>query len=65
MRLSQGSVAWTERTVEPGEINALAALAVTDTRLLFVSSPVFSDRATASDGVVDCAAPPLTEVVTA
>ena len=65
VRLSQGSVAWTERTVEPGEINALAAQAVTDTRLLFVSSPVFSDRAAASDGVGDCAAPPLTEVVTA
>jgi redox-sensitive bicupin YhaK (pirin superfamily) len=63
VRLSQGSVAWVERTVDPGVINALAVHAITDTRLLFASSPVFSDRAAGGDGVDDCAAPPLAEVV--
>ncbi|HEY2255765.1 MAG TPA: hypothetical protein VGI11_09025 [Variovorax sp.] len=57
--LNRGNVAWTERTVTPGDVNALPAHAVTDTRLLFVSSPVFGDRnASADDGAFDCAAVP-------
>ena len=63
VRLSQGSVAWAERTLMSGEVNSLPVHAVADTRMLFVSSPVFSDRGAAGDGVADCAAPPLTEIV--
>ncbi len=63
VRLGQGSVAWVERTVEPGEINSLTARAASDTRMLFVSSPVFSDRGAAGDGTADCSAPALKDLL--
>ena len=59
VRLDRGTVAWTERTVTPGEINSLEARALTGTRLLLVSSPVIGEHAPAVDArAAECAPPP-------
>ena len=57
VRLGRGSVAWPERTVTPGAINPLRAQAVTDTRMLFISSPVIGGHAPAVDDAAECATP--------
>ncbi len=59
VRLNRGSVAWTERTLTPGDVNSLKARAVTATRMLFVSSPVIGEHAsTSEDDAAECGAPP-------
>ena len=59
VRLSRGSVAWTERTVTPGDINSLKARAMTDSRMLFISSPVIGEHTSATDEhTAECGAPP-------
>ena len=64
VRLNRGNVAWTERTVTPGDINSLEARALTDTRMLFVSSPVIGEHSSAvEDGAAECAAPPAREML--
>lgn len=64
VRLNRGSVAWTERTLTPGDINSLKARAVTDTRMLFISSPVIGEHTSASeDDTAECAAPPAMELM--
>ena len=64
VRLNRGSVAWTERTLVPGDINPLKARAVADTRMLFISSPVIGEQASAGeDDAAECAAPPATELM--
>ncbi len=63
VRLNRGNVAWTERTVTPGDINSLDARAVTDTRMLFISSPVIGEHSSAVDNdAAACAAPPAREL---
>ena len=64
VRLSRGSVAWTERTVTPGDINSLRARAMTDTRMLFISSPVIGEHLSAvEDDAAECVAPPARELM--
>ncbi len=59
VRLNRGNVAWMERTVTRGDINSLAVRAVTDTRMLFISSPVIGEHTSAvGDDPAECAAPP-------
>jgi redox-sensitive bicupin YhaK (pirin superfamily) len=59
VRLHRGNVAWAERTLTPGDINPLAARAVTDTRILLISSPVIGETSPAvGDAVAECAPPP-------
>ena len=62
VRLNHGSVAWTERAVTPGDIDSLKVRAMTDTRMLFISSPVIGERTSAVDNdTVECAATPARE----
>ena len=58
VRLNRGNVAWTERSVVPGDVDALTARAVSDTRLVFISSPVIGERpAGIDDQAPECTAP--------
>ena len=64
VRLNRGSVAWMERTVTAGDINSLKAHALTDTRMLFISSPVIGEHVAApGEDTADCAAPPARELL--
>ena len=64
VRLNRGSVAWMERTVTPGDINSLRAHALTDTRMLFISSPVIGEHVSAlEEDTAECAAPPARELL--
>ncbi len=64
VRLNRGSVAWIERTVAPGDVNSLKAHALTDTRMLFISSPVIGERAVdRKEDAAECAAPPARELL--
>ena len=64
VRLNRGSVAWMERTVTRGDINSLQAHALTDTRMLFVSSPVIGEHVPAlEEDAAECAAPPARELL--
>ncbi len=64
VRLNRGSVAWTERTVTPGDVNSFKARAMTDTRMLLISSPVIGEHASAvEDDAAECAAPPARELM--
>ena len=64
VRLNRGSVAWTERTLTPGDVNPLKVRALADTRMLFISSPVIGKQASAGeDDVAECAAPPATDLM--
>jgi redox-sensitive bicupin YhaK (pirin superfamily) len=57
VRLNRSSVAWTERTVTPGDIDSLPARAATATRMLFISSPVIGEHTAAGeDGTAECSA---------
>jgi redox-sensitive bicupin YhaK (pirin superfamily) len=59
VRLNRGNVAWIERTVTPGDMNSLSARAVTDTRILFISSPVIGEHASGDrDDATEGSAPP-------
>ena len=59
VRLSRGNVAWTERTTSPGSVDTLSAHATTDVRMLFVSSPVIGEHASAVGAdTAECAPPP-------
>jgi redox-sensitive bicupin YhaK (pirin superfamily) len=65
VRLNRGNVAWTERTVTPGDVNSLEARAMTDTRMLFISSPVIGEHTSAvEDDAAQCVAPPATSLLT-
>ena len=65
VRLNRGSVAWTERTLTPGDVNPLKAHALTDTRMLLISSPVIGEQASAGeDEAAECAPPPATSLLT-
>ena len=64
VRLNRGSVGWAERTVTPGDVNSLKARATTDTRMLFISSPVIGEHASAVEAdAAECAAPPARELM--
>ena len=64
VRLNRGNIAWTERTVTPGDINSLAARAVTDTRMLLISSPVIGEHSSGiEDDAAECAAPPARKLL--
>ncbi len=64
VRLNRGSVAWMERTVTPGDVNSLKAHALTDTKMLFISSPVIGEHVSAlKEDAAECAAPPATELL--
>ena len=64
VRLNRGSVAWMERTVTPGDVNSLKAHALTDTKMLFISSPVIGEHVSAlKEDAAECAAPPARELL--
>ena len=64
VRLNRGNIAWTERTVTPGDINSLAARAATDARILLVSSPVIGEHSSGiEDDAAECAAPPARKLL--
>lgn len=64
VRLNRGSVAWMERTVTAGDVNSLKAHALTDTRMLFIASPVIGEHVSAlGEDTAECAAPTARELV--
>ena len=62
--LRRGSVAWLERTTSPEDGSSLEIHALSDARMLFVSSPVIAERTSVAEfGGTECSPPSVTRML--